>query len=242
MARVTTQMWGFSSAGRAPALHAGGQEFESPNLHHLKSRAERLFFCINDVRSMYMFRQPNFSNLRFNIIQAINPYIQNSSNKCFGKSIISLPNNKVKSTINLPKKLLNKNFKLTSQPSVDLVTLSPDAKIANVSKPTQDSKVAYGKLIKKVLNRYFDNDNIATDLMEDKKTNLNQLVAELGKEQYCKYKAPRKKAMNLMRKDAIAKYKVMQQSIREEENENRKFFNLYLNQFEDWDDFESLEY
>ena len=26
--------WGFSSAGRAPALHAGGQEFESPNLHH----------------------------------------------------------------------------------------------------------------------------------------------------------------------------------------------------------------
>ena len=36
--------WGFSSAGRAPALHAGGQEFESPNLHHLKSRAERLFF------------------------------------------------------------------------------------------------------------------------------------------------------------------------------------------------------
>ena len=190
---------------------------------------------------MYMFRQPNFSNLRFNIIQAINPYIQNSSNKCFGKSIISLPNNKVKSTISLPKKLLNKNFKLTSQPNVDLVTLSPDAKIANVSKPTQDSKVAYGKLIKKVLNRYFDNDNIATDLMEDKKTNLNQLVEELGKEQYCKYKAPRKKAMNLMRKDAIEKYKVMQQSIREEENENRKFFNLYLNQFQDWCDFESLE-
>ena len=188
-----------------------------------------------------MFRQPNFSNLRFNIIQAINPYIQNSSSKCFGKSIISLPNNKVKSTINLPKKLLNKNFKLTSQPSVDLVTLSPDAKIANVSKPTQDSKVAYGKLIKKVLNRYFDNDNIATDLMEDKKTNLNQLVAELGKEQYCKYKAPRKKEMNLMRKDAIAKYKVMQQSIREEENENRKFFNLYLDQFQDWDDLASLE-
>ena len=34
--RATTRMWGFSSAGRAPALHAGGQEFESPNLHHLK--------------------------------------------------------------------------------------------------------------------------------------------------------------------------------------------------------------
>ena len=31
-----TNSWGFSSAGRAPALHAGGQEFESPNLHHKK--------------------------------------------------------------------------------------------------------------------------------------------------------------------------------------------------------------
>ena len=73
--------------------------------------------------------------------------------------------------------------------------------------------------------------------MEDKKTNLNQLVEELEQEQYCKYKAPRKKAMNLMREDAIAKYKVMQQSIIDEENENRRFFNLYLNQFEDWCDF-----
>lgn len=30
-----TIMWGIGSAGRAPALHAGGQEFESPILHHL---------------------------------------------------------------------------------------------------------------------------------------------------------------------------------------------------------------
>ena len=27
-------IWGYSSAGRAPALHAGGQEFESLYLHH----------------------------------------------------------------------------------------------------------------------------------------------------------------------------------------------------------------
>ena len=27
--------WGRSSVGRAPALQAGGQEFESPRLHHL---------------------------------------------------------------------------------------------------------------------------------------------------------------------------------------------------------------
>ena len=29
-------LWGFSSAGRASALHAEGQEFESPNLQILK--------------------------------------------------------------------------------------------------------------------------------------------------------------------------------------------------------------
>ena len=27
-------IWGCSSAGRAPALQAGGQEFDSPHLHH----------------------------------------------------------------------------------------------------------------------------------------------------------------------------------------------------------------
>ena len=28
--------WGISSAGRAPALHAGGQRFDPAILHHLK--------------------------------------------------------------------------------------------------------------------------------------------------------------------------------------------------------------
>ncbi len=32
MAAITT-IWGHSSVGRAPAWHAGGQEFESPWLH-----------------------------------------------------------------------------------------------------------------------------------------------------------------------------------------------------------------
>ena len=41
---VLCVLWGFSSAGRAPALHAGGQEFESLNLHQsiLKRNAENL--------------------------------------------------------------------------------------------------------------------------------------------------------------------------------------------------------
>ena len=30
---LTKKKWGCSSAGRAPALHAGGQEFDPPHLH-----------------------------------------------------------------------------------------------------------------------------------------------------------------------------------------------------------------
>lgn len=30
------EWWGISSVGRAPALHAGGQEFEPPILHFFK--------------------------------------------------------------------------------------------------------------------------------------------------------------------------------------------------------------
>ena len=89
-----------------------------------------------------MFRQPNFSNLRFNIIQAVNPYIQNSSNKCFGKSVSSLPNNKAKSTINLPKKLLNKNLKLTSQPSVDSVIITRHLKLKCLTLKIKNFKFA----------------------------------------------------------------------------------------------------
>ena len=44
--RSQTRMWGFSSAGRAPALHAGGQEFESPNLHQ-KRPLKRSFLVLN---------------------------------------------------------------------------------------------------------------------------------------------------------------------------------------------------
>ena len=32
--QVVERLWGCSSAGRAPALQAGGQEFESLHLHH----------------------------------------------------------------------------------------------------------------------------------------------------------------------------------------------------------------
>ena len=59
---ITNPMRGISSAGRAPALHAGGQEFESPNLHHLKqmelfksepSGSFLMLFCIMDFDIKY---------------------------------------------------------------------------------------------------------------------------------------------------------------------------------------------
>ena len=31
---ASMNFWGCSSAGRAPALQAGGQEFDPPHLHH----------------------------------------------------------------------------------------------------------------------------------------------------------------------------------------------------------------
>ena len=33
--KIKYNPWGISSSGRAPALHAGGEEFDSPILHHL---------------------------------------------------------------------------------------------------------------------------------------------------------------------------------------------------------------
>ena len=35
-------IWGFSSAGRAPALQAGGQRFDPANLHQTSLQLERL--------------------------------------------------------------------------------------------------------------------------------------------------------------------------------------------------------
>ena len=32
------EIWGFSSAGRAPALQAGGQRFDPANLHHVPAK------------------------------------------------------------------------------------------------------------------------------------------------------------------------------------------------------------
>lgn len=184
-----------------------------------------------------MFRQPNFTNLRFTMIQAVNPYIQSPSNKFLGKAVSFLPNKKTKVVLNLPKKLLGKNLKLTNQPSTDVVEFSSGMKTASVAaKPKNDCKGSSGKLIKNVLNKYFDNDDIGADFQKDKNANLKQLVEEFELEQYKKYEVPKKEAMKLMQEDAKRFYRMELQSIAEEEKENREFYNLYLNQFEDWEE------
>ena len=39
------KIWGCSSAGRAPALQAGGQEFDPPHLHQSKSNLDKHSIC-----------------------------------------------------------------------------------------------------------------------------------------------------------------------------------------------------
>ena len=58
-----TRLWGHSSAGRAPALHAGGRRFDPAWLHHfpltLSNRIERLWArCQLDIQRSYRPRTP----------------------------------------------------------------------------------------------------------------------------------------------------------------------------------------
>ena len=48
-ARNKPTMWGISSVGRASALHAEGQEFESPILHHKKQDKQLSCFLLYKV-------------------------------------------------------------------------------------------------------------------------------------------------------------------------------------------------
>ena len=47
---VFRSIWGLSSAGRAPALHAGGQGFDPPRLHH-----HTTYFALNHVHGLRLF-------------------------------------------------------------------------------------------------------------------------------------------------------------------------------------------
>ena len=59
--------WGCSSAGRAPALQAGGQEFDSPHLHQtfLSSYLDN---CIK-MLEIPLFKKEILTNLEFLFIE-----------------------------------------------------------------------------------------------------------------------------------------------------------------------------
>ena len=42
---ICHKRWGYSSAGRAPALQAGGHRFDPDYLHHLERQAQIEVFC-----------------------------------------------------------------------------------------------------------------------------------------------------------------------------------------------------
>ena len=67
--------WGISSAGRAPALQAGGQGFDSPILHSLNMSggvAER--YCSSLLASRRFTRGWGFESLRLRIGQQPHPW------------------------------------------------------------------------------------------------------------------------------------------------------------------------
>ena len=60
--QIENLIWGISSAGRAPALHAGGQEFESPILQNKKDTVKGVFFIIL-LRKCFIYSSPTLTFL-----------------------------------------------------------------------------------------------------------------------------------------------------------------------------------
>ena len=127
-----------------------------------------------------MFFQPIFYNLKFSVTQAINPHIQQPANK-FVEKAVSLPSKKVKNSgVKLPKKILGKDISLHAQPKTDMVLLS-SAK-TKVQKAQNKTNNSYGKNIKKVLNKYFDNSDVNAEQQIARQENLTSLVNSYEKE------------------------------------------------------------
>lgn len=127
-----------------------------------------------------MFFQPIFYNLKFSVTQAINPHIQQPANK-FVEKAVSLPSKKVKNSgAKLPKKILGKDISLHAQPKTDMVVLS-SAK-TKVQKAQNKTNNSYGKNIKKVLNKYFDNSDVNAEQQIARQENLTSLVNSYEKE------------------------------------------------------------
>ena len=57
-----TSRWGISSAGRAPALQAGGQGFEPLILHHESQEVARKMYLENWIKYQIVYKQVNNEN------------------------------------------------------------------------------------------------------------------------------------------------------------------------------------
>ncbi len=187
-----------------------------------------------------MFFQPIFYNLKSSVTQAINPHIQQPANK-FVEKAVSLPSKKVKnSAAKLPKKILGKDISLHAQPKTDTVVLS-SAK-TNVQKAQNKTNNSYGKNIKKVLNKYFDNSDVNAEQQIARQENLTSLVNSYEKENIARQrknsftnetiKESRQNALNLMINDAKEKLAVFKEATKQDNelmaNDIRKYYPEYV--------------
>ena len=201
-----------------------------------------------------MFFQPIFYNLKFSVTQAINPHIQQPANK-FVEKAVTLPSKKVKNSgAKLPKKILGKDISLHAQPKTDTVVLS-SAK-TKVQKAQNKTNNSYGKNIKKVLNKYFDNSDVNAEQQIARQENLTSLVNSYEKENIARQrknsftnetiKESRQNAIKLMTdagKEQLAMFKeVVKHDNRLMANDIRKHYPEYIPSHEEIVDYTSKIY
>ena len=201
-----------------------------------------------------MFFQPIFYNLKFSVTQAINPHIQQPANK-FVEKAVSLPSKKVKNSgAKFPKKILGKDISLHAQPKTDMVVLS-SAK-TKVQKAQNKTTNSYGKNIKKVLNKYFDNSDVNAEQQIARQENLTSLVNSYEKENIVRQrkksrtnetlKESRQNAIKLMTdhgKEQLAMFKeVVKHDNRLMANDIRKYYPEYIPSHEEIVDYTSKIY
>ena len=187
-----------------------------------------------------MFFQPIFYNLKFSVTQAINPHIQQPANK-FVEKAVSLPSKKVKNSgAKLPKKILGKDISLYAQPKTDMVVLS-SAK-TKVQKAQNKTNNSYGKNIKKVLNKYFDNSDVNAEQQIARQENLTSLVNSYEKENIVRQrknsftnetlKESRQNAIKLMTDDGKEQLAMFKEVVKHDNelmaNDIRKYYPEYV--------------
>ena len=168
---------------------------------------------------------------------------------------VSLPSKKVKNSgAKFPKKILGKDISLHAQPKTDMVVLS-SAK-TKVQKAQNKTNNSYGKNIKKVLNKYFDNSDVNAEQQIARQENLTSLVNSYEKENIVRQrkksrtnetlKESRQNAIKLMTdhgKEQLAMFKeVVKHDNRLMANDIRKYYPEYIPSHEEIVDYTSKIY